>query len=472
MEMKSKQAGSARKVVTGLVVVLLVLAVVYIAGGIYFKTHFLIGTTINGVDCSMTNVAGAESRIAKVVQNFEITVKERQEQTESINGSTYDMDVVFDDSMNTIIAGQNAWNWPFSLKTKEKDVGVTVTYDEDKLRTEVLALDALQQKNNQPPVDAKLSYNEDTKQYEVVAEDVGTTLNTQSVLTAVKTAVEELCDTVDLESEGCYVNPTYVSDSEAVTTALEKLNKYVACEVTYDYETDKVTVDSDQIAQWLNISDDFKVTFDKDKVQSFVSEMASTYDTIFTTRKFQTSYGQEITITQGDYGWWTDRISERKDLIRFIKEGKSGTKEPVYYQKGMQRGDDDIGDSYAEVNLTRQHVLLYKDGELVAESDCVTGKDKTPTPSGVYSVTYLDHTYEGHQVQLVGEDYSSDVDYFIPFNGNVGFHDASWRKGVFGGSIYHLKGSHGCINLPYSMAETIYNTMEVGMPVIVYNESD
>ena len=44
----------------------------------------------------------------------------------------------------------------------------------------------------------------------------------------------------------------------------------------------------------------------------------------------------------------------------------------------------------------------------------------------------------------------------MPFNGGIGLHDASWR-GSFGGTIYKNGGSHGCINLPYSKAQAIYN---------------
>jgi hypothetical protein len=46
-------------------------------------------------------------------------------------------------------------------------------------------------------------------------------------------------------------------------------------------------------------------------------------------------------------------------------------------------------------------------------------------------------------------------------------HDASWRS-VFGAAIYLRKGSHGCINLPASAAETIYNSIDTNYPVIVY----
>ena len=63
--------------------------------------------------------------------------------------------------------------------------------------------------------------------------------------------------------------------------------------------------------------------------------------------------------------------------------------------------------------------------------------------------------------------YESFVNYWMPFNGGVGMHDATWRSS-FGGQIYLRGGSHGCINLPVSAAKTIYENIEVGDAVLVF----
>ena len=56
----------------------------------------------------------------------------------------------------------------------------------------------------------------------------------------------------------------------------------------------------------------------------------------------------------------------------------------------------------------------------------------------------------------------------MPFiGGGWGLHDATWRSS-FGGSIYKGGGSHGCVNLPYDVAEKMYQVIEVGTPVLVY----
>ena len=112
-------------------------------------------------------------------------------------------------------------------------------------------------------------------------------------------------------------------------------------------------------------------------------------------------------------------------------------------------GKNDYGDSYVEINLTAQHMFLYKDGKLVIDSDFVSGNvsKNNATPTGAYGVTYTEKN-----ATLRGENYETPVTYWMPFAGNVGMHDAYWRS-EFGGSIYKYAGSHGCINLPPEVAD-------------------
>ena len=81
------------------------------------------------------------------------------------------------------------------------------------------------------------------------------------------------------------------------------------------------------------------------------------------------------------------------------------------------------------------------------------------TPAGSYPLTY-----KQRDAVLKGENYRTPVDYWMPFNGGIGMHDAKWRSS-FGGTIYKTGGSHGCINLPHSVAKKIYENISAGMPV-------
>ena len=101
---------------------------------------------------------------------------------------------------------------------------------------------------------------------------------------------------------------------------------------------------------------------------------------------------------------------------------------------------------------------------MVLESDFVSGSAARgfDTPAGIYGITYKERN-----ATLAGQGYRTPVSYWMPFNNNIGMHDASWRSS-FGGNIYKTNGSHGCINLPYSVAEEIYGYVEKGTPVICY----
>ena len=78
-----------------------------------------------------------------------------------------------------------------------------------------------------------------------------------------------------------------------------------------------------------------------------------------------------------------------------------------------------------------------------------------------------DTTLRGPKKEDGSYEWESPVTYWMPFNGNVGMHDATWRR-AFGGTIYLTSGSHGCINLPLHMAASIYEYVSTGFPVVCY----
>ena len=175
-------------------------------------------------------------------------------------------------------------------------------------------------------------------------------------------------------------------------------------------------------------------------------------------------FRSEVTIDLGDYGWWMDVGQETQELIGLLERGEGGERVPVYRQTAASYESPDYGDSYVEINLTAQHMFLYQNGECVLESDFVSGNPGkgNATPPGIYGITYKERN-----ATLNGETYSTPVNFWMPFNNNVGMHDATWRS-EFGRNIYMTNGSHGCVNLPYAVAQEIYGYVEKNTPVICY----
>ncbi len=116
-----------------------------------------------------------------------------------------------------------------------------------------------------------------------------------------------------------------------------------------------------------------------------------------------------------------------------------------------------------EVSISKQKIWYYKNGVLKHSADVVTGtRGIHNTPTGTFKIRS-----KARGVYLVGADYRSYVNFWMPIYADIGLHDATWRS-RFGGSIYTYNGSHGCINLPYNTAKWIYNNVPTGTTVKVY----
>ena len=80
----------------------------------------------------------------------------------------------------------------------------------------------------------------------------------------------------------------------------------------------------------------------------------------------------------------------RAKIIEAIKSGQSQTIEPEYTYRGYHRETDEIGNTYVEISLAKQHMWFFKDGQLLVDTDVVTGNHNKgwDTHTGVYAIMY------------------------------------------------------------------------------------
>lgn len=129
-------------------------------------------------------------------------------------------------------------------------------------------------------------------------------------------------------------------------------------------------------------------------------------------------------------------------------------------QVGTQADIDNA--NHILVSISEQRLWFYKNGVLELSANVVTGTKGThDTPRGSFRIQG-----KAQSIYLIGPDYKSFVNFWMPIYGEIGLHDAMWRSS-FGGSIYLTSGSHGCINLPYYVAENIYYNAPIGILVKV-----
>ena len=462
-----KRESEMKKVlkITAIVAVVLLLAA-YGVGCWYFYTHYFYGTKIDGVVYGCMTPEEVAADVTARQQNYSLTIEGRYEMEEVRTGEELGATIDPLEELTANLHRQRPWMWPVSFfETFEDELTDSIRINEDTFTAQAEAMSFFKAQNQVAPVDAKLSdYLPEKKGYEVIAEVEGSTIHKEDAIEAIREAVMTRQTTLDLTGAEYYEEPKVFSDDEFLNKEMEELNAYTNLTFSYDMHGVPVTVDGDQIHEWLVCAADGTVTVDEELANAYVKELANTYNTYGKVRTFTTVKGVEKQLKSGAYGWKMDVDAEQEALLTMLADKKSVSHTPQWTKEGYVTGENDIGKTYVEIDLSAQHLYFIKDGSIIMESDFVSGNMARGwgTPGGVFGLTY-----KTRNAVLRGTNYETPVSYWMPFNGNIGMHDANWRSS-FGGDIYQTNGSHGCINMPVNKAKEIYGYVEKNMPVVCY----
>ena len=446
------------------------IVLIYLLISLYFMNHYFFNTVINGVDVSLKVHDDVNHIITSYIEDYELQLIERDGEIEEIRGQDIGMQYNKKNGISKIYKMQSSFKWISSLfKEQEYYVEDIFLYDKDNLENKINELNCLN-KNIIEPQNASFKYLNGS--YEVVKEVYGNKIYTDKLKKAIEMSILEGKTKLDLDNNLCYENPKYTLSSDKTIESKNLLNKYVSTKITYIFGSKNEILDENIINEWLNVDDKLEVVINEKSVKEYVQGLSKKYDTVGVPRKIKTSINKIVEVKGGFYGWKINCTAETKELLENIKLGELLQKEPIYTQKALSRDEDeigntnDIGKTYVEINITRQHLWFYKDGKLITQGPVVTGDPNkgNPTNVGVYMLNY-----KQKEATLIGHNYESKVTYWMPFNGNIGIHDASWRYS-FGSDIYKRNGTHGCVNAPLYLAKTIFDNIEEGTPIICYEE--
>lgn len=479
---RKKNGQKTIAIVAGVTSVILVVAVagfgVYLYEAQTYKTEFFPGTTINSIDCSNKTVEEIEAIIKDNVEKYALTVNFRDGETLEIDGSDIDYTYQNGSDIQDLLAAQNIMDWyAQSKQTREYTVDNATTFDKTKVTDILDSATELDPIHQTAPEDAYMEFSDG--KFTIVAEKEGNKLDADTLTNAVIDAISEGDTELNVEETGAYVKPAVTSDDTELVAQVENLNKYIGASITYKLPQGEKVLDGETMIDWLDKDENGNYTKDDDtftkKIKEYVAELAKETDTLGSTASFKSTYGTVVKVKTVDTGWKIDQAAEIKALTANIEAGDTVEREPEYKSKMDTTENGGFGDTYIEADLTSQHVYFYKDGKVVWQSDCVSGKMTKDryTPSGVYLLDYKtkDRDLKGEKLPNGEYSYVSHVNYWMPFYGGYGFHDATWRS-KFGGTIYNYGGSHGCINLPKSKAASLYDLIDKEVPIVIFYRTD
>lgn len=480
--MRKKRAISRKtqKIILGICIAAVLVLGIGLFAYIYVVDANTLGRKISiyGLDVSKMTVDEAQQKIADAFQNKKIIFEEDGEEVyqTTLKDLGYTLDGESLKNALTTLKQQRDQDQQFLAVQKDYQIEYQVVKEESQEKA-TLTEEHFGNKERSASTDAEVRYSKKKTKFVLVKQVQGNQIDEDKLLSYVNETLDQefqselLADNVKIVIDTqVYQQPEVKATKEMkqqVKSLNSQLEKYRSTTVTYLFGSETQVLDSDTILSWLKI-DGTDMSIDQDAAAAYISDMANKYNTIYIPRTFHTSSGSDITVQDNEYGYRIDQDGELAQLMEDLKSGQAVSREPVYSSSGMMRnGTDDLAGSYIEVSLDAQHLWLYKNGELVTETDIVSGAPtaQRETYRGAWPIAY-----KASPFTLSSEEYgyNTKVKYWMPFVYGQGLHDASWQSS-FGGDRYKTgHGSHGCINLPEDQAALIYNTIDGGYPIIIY----
>lgn len=243
-------------------------------------------------------------------------------------------------------------------------------------------------------------------------------------------------------------------------------------EIVTTYKNGEIVKASDSINGWR------KVEGKEMYISSQYTKIVSTTSNIDGYYAYKVKVDDSLNVRKGAGTNYEIIGSYKNGDVVFAKPLSNGWSK-LYGQTKYVNSSYLVISSWVEVDISDQIVTLHKKNGTKYVSSCVTGNVSAgnATPTGVYNIYYKQYSpsflgetlsgvskYAKNEILLMGD---ARVGYWMPFNGSIGFHDASWRT-EFGGTIYKTNGSHGCVNLPKETAKQIFLNVDQGTMVRVH----
>ena len=474
-------AGRARRRWPIWVAAAALLFVCALAGGGYaYASHYATlavpGTTVAGVDVAGMSREQIVSLVQKRAAAATVTIGGDVSATAALAdlGTTVDAEATADAAM---AASADVFDRFRALVTSH-DVSVVITSDQATAETYTMGLIP---DDRAKATDAAVVLDEDGTSFTTTPGSEGVSLDTAAAVAAATRAA------TSLQPQSITLNyvtqaPT-VSDAQAQTVA-DQANHWVEQDVTIKTPDGKnsFTADDATKASWITVTSTQgtvpTLSVDSAKVSAWVQSQSEEVaeEPVNGERNVNSSgavVGIRVEAVNGTKVTNVDALTTA--ITRALSSGnpysgafETEVIEATWKDKTIADGAENLiyqaapGEKWIDINLSNKTVTAYEGATVVhGPVSIVDGAPATPTVTGTYHI-YLKHRVQTMQGENAdGSTYvTEDVPWVSYFYSGYAFHGAPWR------SSFGYSGSHGCINMPVSEAEWIYNWAEEGTTVV------
>lgn len=373
--------------------------------------------------------------------------------------------------------GKENWFVPFGIREARKNLNLKYTHRVDR---SVMAkfVQSVVNASGQAPVDAVVDVVKGEPQ--IIPDKNGFSLNGAELTRALEGNITALNPSpVKLQPAP---QPARIQAKDAAA-ALEKAKQLTALSVTLTHNEKIFTPSLADKNNWLTflpavqgVAPGFAPTPDTNKIAAYLAKsVAPGINLAPVVHKVRVENGVSSEQQAGVDGLAVDITTLTQLIATSLARGEpvaaAVPTSPVAFKTEYNRTVTLEYGRYIEINLSSQHLWVYQDKNVIYESPLTSGATGAgyPTIQGLFSIQAKQtNRYLNGRNLGPGYNYNVFVKYWMPFSGDFGMHDASWRNGNFGGQDYYYGGSHGCVNLPEATAAWLYNWADVGTPVWVH----
>lgn len=426
--------------------------------------NFPRNVTIDNIDVGGKNVNQAFNLLKESLNKENIYLYESSNSNKAIHtikGAGNQYYILNRTEINKMLLSSHSNNYPKSKFTLNTSKNKYNKYIDNKINSFAL------NKNRTKGIEALLIKAND--KFEVTKESKPNTVDLETLKSNIKN--KKITDNDDTNSY--YLNDYYTKfpsnylGASKLQNLASKYNTFITpLVISKTANTASKTMSKHEVMKSLTLNEN-NLDTKYDEVHDWVKNNFSMYSKVKSYgNTVSTPDGSKHSYDLGKHGEEIDYDKLTKDIeINLLKESR-GKITPEIKKVDTKREINYVG-----VNVGTQKEYVIKNGKVVVDTGIMSGMTgQHATPTGEFKIAYKVRNAHLKGFNDNGAAYDQPVDYWEPFNADIGFHDSPWQPSMVYGNPSYLSayGSHGCINNPPSIMGKVFDNTTAGETVFVY----
>lgn len=443
----------------------------------HYQDRALPGSSLAGVQVSGQTRAELAASLRQRVADTKITVATPSGRaTASLADLGYKVDV--DATVARVFDENSQLSSYVKALTTDRSVGVVSTFDPQVMDSYVAELAST---DGTPAANAKVIRAEGASAFTVTPAVAGKTIDPASFQDVVKKAATDL---VAATANAKIIDLPAAVSTESAQAIADQANAIVTAPVTITAEGKTFTATEQEKAAWVTVGEKDGAptapTVDAAKIGEWVTKQAGsvTVKPVKGVRNVNSQGAVLSVVTKAKDGVDVGNAQQVAEALAAKLTAGQGAQEAftttvvqaTWTERKIADGAQNLayqaadGEKWIDVNLANKTMTAYVGAApAFGPISVVDGGAQTPTVTGTYKVylKYQKQTMRGENAD--GTNYEApDVPWVTYFYRGYALHGAPWR------SSFGYSGSHGCVNLPVSVAKQVYDFAPLGTPVVVH----